>query len=233
MLKTQAHHNAKLPGKTVTCTLIWLILSALSPRSGAGDLIDFQLSDNGGEYSVRVVMAVYAPARYVRAVLTDYTHIYRLNPSITESGILPSPQPGVARVRTLMQGCVLFFCRDIERVEDVRELKSGDLQADVVPALSNFRSGHAKWVIQQMGKISRVTYEGSMQPDFFIPPIIGSFFVKRNIGKEVMSSFRRLECVARARAQLDRQPYRQVAADGIPAVACAGQCDDSNPGCLK
>ena len=76
-------------------------------------------------------MTVAAPAEYVWRVLTDFMHFYRLNPSIIESDILPSPKPGVARARTLARDCISFICRRIERVEDVQVVGEGQLVASV------------------------------------------------------------------------------------------------------
>ena len=220
------------PQSVVRYSLILLLLFAVIPRLSAGDLTELQVTENGGVYHVRMVMVVHVPARYVRGVLTDYAHIYRLNPSITESEILPSPEQGVVRVRTLMRGCVAFFCKEVGRVEDVRELISGDLQAVIVPELSNLKSGAAEWKIQRLGEYTRVTYQAHMEPDFFVPPVIGSYFVKRNIRKEIMISFMRLECVAQIQARLDTLPRQQLASRGNASV-CGDHCDRNSRDCQQ
>jgi hypothetical protein len=214
----------------VRYSLILLLLYASIPRLSAGDLAELQVTESGGIYRINMVMMVHAPAKYVRGVLTDYAHIYRLNPSIIESEILPSPEQGVARVRTVMRGCVLFFCKSVGRVEDVRELASGDLQAEVVPELSNLKSGTAEWRIQRVGEYTLITYQAHMEPDFFIPPLVGSYFVKRNIRKEIMTSFTRLECVAQTQARIDSVSHLQLAGLGIDTV-CSDQCDNNHTGC--
>ena len=227
--------SAVLPGISTGCSqgvvrwcLILLLLVAVIPRLSAGDLTELQVTENGGVYHVRMVMVVYVPAKYVRDVLTDYAHIYRLNPSITESEILPSPEQGVVRVRTLMRGCVTFFCQDVGRVEDVRELETGDLRAEIVPELSNLRSGSAGWKIQPLGEHTQVTYQADMEPDFFVPPVIGSYFVKRNIRKEIMTSFTRLECIAQIQARLDTLPRLQLASLGN-AIVCGDRYAGGRP----
>jgi hypothetical protein len=216
----------------VRYSLILLLLFVAIPRLSAGDLTELQVTETGGIYHIRMVMVVHVPAKYVRGVLTDYAHIYRLNPSITESEILPSPQQGVVRVRTLMHGCVAFFCKDVGRVEDVHELESGDLRAVIVPELSNLRSGAVEWKIQPMGEHTQVTYQGHMEPDFYVPPVIGSYFVKRNMRKEIMVSFMRLECVAQIQARLDRLPRLQFATLGNDIV-CGDRCDRTITDCQQ
>jgi hypothetical protein len=233
-----------------------LVLCSLAP-AGADNLSNIEISENSGKYRVRMVMLVHAPARYVSGVLTDYKHIYRLNPSITESEILPSPHNGTVRVKTRMQGCIFFFCRDVDRVEEVRELNAGHLQAVIIPEQSDFTSGSADWRIQSVGDNSRIVYEAQVTPAFYIPPVIGSYFVKRTFAETVITSFARLECIARIRAGLDTRS-RLYLADaafgatdidaiqaavlagedpsslGLPASAgagCTGSCDKPGSGC--
>lgn len=69
------------------CVVI-LLLYAIMPGLGAGDLSELRVTEDHGIYNVKMVMMVDAPEEYIRAVLTDYARIYRLNPSITESEIL-------------------------------------------------------------------------------------------------------------------------------------------------
>jgi hypothetical protein len=241
-----------------TGRIVFLIL-ALCPLAPAGarNLPNFEISENSGNYRVRMVMLIHAPARYVSSVLTDYKYIYRLNPSITESEILPSPRSGTVRVKTRMQGCILFFCRDVDRVEEVREVNAGHLQAVIIPELSDFTSGSADWRIQPVGDDSRIIYEAQATPAFFIPPVIGSYFVKRAFADAVITSFAKLECIARIKAGLDSRSREYLAdaafddtdidaiqaavlagedpsVQGWPTSAgagCAGSCDRPGSGC--
>ena len=81
-----------------------------------------------------------------------------------------------------------------------------------------------------MGEHTQVTYQAYMEPDFFIPPLIGSYFVRRNIRKEIMTSFTRLECVAQTQARLDSVSNLQLAGFGIDTV-CSDHCDNKRTDC--
>jgi hypothetical protein len=230
----------------------WLcLLFVLAPSvvAGAGTHPSIEISEHAGSYRIRMVALIRAPAKSVYEVLTDYRHIYRLNPAITQSAILPSPQEGAVRVRTRIEGCIFFFCRDLDRLEEVRELDDGHLQAVIIPDYSDFSAGSADWHIQSLGDGSRIVYEAQVTPAFFIPPIIGSYFVKRAFGEAVLTSFGRLECVARIRAGLS-PPARSYLVDATagetelqtlrrellagedpsatgvpPSAGCAGGCE--------
>jgi hypothetical protein len=183
-----------------------LLLCLLYPLARAADLAELKVSEREGVYRISVVMQVQAPAQHVQRVLTDYPRIYRLNPSITDSEILPSPADGVVRVRTRMLDCIAFFCKEIDRVEDVRETAPGGLLATTVPALSSFKSGNAKWQVLGSGERSQVTYQAQMEPDFYIPPLVGSHFVKKLIRRATVASLERIECIARIQAGLEQNP---------------------------
>jgi len=216
--------------KTGCFLCLLLVLFSLAP-AGASNLSKIEISESSGNYRVRMVMQIHAPARYVSSVLTDYKHIYRLNPAITESEILPSPHSGAVRVKTRMEGCILFFCRNIDRLEEVREVNTGHLQAVIIPEQSDFTSGSADWHIQPVGENSEIVYESQVTPAFFIPPIIGSYFVKRTFAEAVITSFARLECIARIRAGLDSRSREYLAnatfgavdIDAMQAVMLAGE----------
>jgi hypothetical protein len=179
-----------------------LLLTVAAPAWGGG-LVNVQAAERGGEYHIRMERIVDADPELVRGVLTDYLHIYRLNPSIIQSATLPSPDgiDGV-RVKTRVETRMAFLRVALVSVADVRELPSGDLQATVVPELSDFRYGSARWQIHPAGGGSRVVYEASMAPRRFIPPLIGTRIVLRKLISETAVTFARLERLAQARGHL-------------------------------
>jgi len=185
--------RCRLTARLVVLALVPLVVAA---PCRAVESVEFRAYENGGEYHVSTEMVLHAPADSVRAVLTDYVHAYRLNPSITESAILPSVEDGVVRLRTRIEDCVGFYCVDVVSVADIKEQPSGDLAVVVIPELSSFRSGSAEWRIQSWQGESRVRYELRLEPDFFIPPLIGRVLILRKLRNEILATFRRLECMA-------------------------------------
>ena len=187
------------------------VLHTSTSASRAGELVELEVVESQGIYRIKAVTILDAPAKQVHSALNDLAHIYRLNPLITESEILPSPSNESVRVRTHIVGCVAFFCNEIERVEDVRELPSGKLQSVMVPELSSFRSGSAEWRTESLGDRSRVIYQAQMEPEFFIPPLIGSYFVKKKLRESVTTSFARLELIANIFANQNRRYQKFLA----------------------
>jgi hypothetical protein len=147
-------------------------------------------------YRVTLIFSVDAPVLRARAVLTDYAHLHKLNPAIIESKRVLAPCEGATRVRMRMRGCVLFLCQDIECTEDLHKGGSGSLQAVIVPQLSDMKSGHASWRFKPLGNITRISFRSRMVPDFWIPPLIGSFILKHWLHGQLIETAENLERLA-------------------------------------
>jgi hypothetical protein len=184
----------------VVVTSVCLIIFLLSPPARS----ELQVSVAKGVYSINLAVQMHVPARYVYRVLTDYVHIYRLDPAITESEILPSPEAGVVRVRTRLADCIAVFCIKIDRVEEVRELGHDILQVTTIPTLNSFKSGHAVWKILGKEENTQVIYQAQIEPDFYIPPLIGSYFVTEKLRQSISASLAKIECIARIQAAQER-----------------------------
>jgi hypothetical protein len=170
----------------------------------AFDFTDAEVTEDGGIFHIRISAFIEAHPAYIRYVLADAEHIYRLNPSIIESEVLPATDDGEKRVRTVLLNCSSVFCTEIERVDAVRVLASGDLEAEIIPSLSEFKSGKATWSIIPVDGHSYVVYEASLEPDFFIPPMVGPQFVIHILQDEFKTTFARIEKIARINAKRDR-----------------------------
>ena len=189
---------------------VFFMLCVITLPLGAVDFVEVQVTNDGGVYHIKIIAEVDASAEYVYRVLTDYNHIYRLNPSITESEILPSPGSGAVRVRTRAENCTYIFCMEVDRVEDVYDLSSNELRMEIVPSLSNFLSGNAKWLIEDMEEYSEIVYQAQVEPDFNVFPVIGSAIVKRRLRQEMMTLMARIECIAKVQEEQDWNPRLQI-----------------------
>jgi len=186
-------------------TLAALSISLFQPvYTHAFDLIDAQVTEEKGIYRIIASAVIAAPPDYIRYVLADSAHIYRLSPSIIESEVLPSSSTVEKRVRTRLLCCTSVFCREVERVDSVRMLKSGNFEAEIIPALSEFKSGKATWEITPMNDGSYIVYQAYLEPDFFIPPVVGAQAVKQNLLDEFTTTFIRIEKIAGINAERDR-----------------------------
>lgn len=196
----------------------------------SGERPEIEIVENSGVYKIKVVATVAAPANYVRYVLTDFKHIYRLNPSIIESEVLQQTDD-IAMVRTKVVGCAAYFCEELDRVEKVTILQSGDIFAEIIPELSQFVSGQTHWRIKQQGEYCEVVYTSEMEPDIYIPPVVGKFLIKKSIREGMLTSFRNLEKVSSilaAREWLVKDKAVVEANSELTCDNCVSKVDDSS-----
>jgi len=168
-----------------------------SKYSLAADFLDeVDIFEQDGIYYISISTEIQANEKYVRDVLTDYIHIYRLSDSIINSKVLAPTVDNKAQVETTVLCCLPLFCKEVKRVEVVSILESGNLHTKIVPDKSDFASGEATWKISPMGQTTRLNYRATLEPDFFVPPILGTRMVIRNLREQFDSTFYRIQHIA-------------------------------------
>ncbi len=174
--------------------LLWLALGAQA--SQAGEILVAQVDHDRGLYRIELDMRLDAGKGHVWRLLTDYPHYGQLNEAIKESEILRRQGPGSYRVRTLTRACVYFFCKTVVQVQDVTEVPGRYISASVLPALSDFRHGVARAYIWPEGAYTRIRVLAEVEPDFWIPPLIGPWIISRKLQSEALETIRNLERLA-------------------------------------
>jgi len=182
-----------LPDRRQTsCAITLLLVLGGVSCVMAADIDDLSITKQGRAYQVQMTFGVTASVDQVVAVLTDYGFPDRLDPDVTKREVV-NRHGEVTRVRTESRGCIFIFCRDISFTLDIT-VDEGKIQADVVPDESDFRSGYFRW------SISSSDYGGSyivldtiMEPDFFVPPLIGKIFIRKMLRQKILATAENLE----------------------------------------
>ena len=173
-----------------TKILVALAILVASPAL-ALDETDVSIEKEGRAY--RIHMAFHVPARVdqIKSVLTDFAHPSRLSAAVTAREVL-GEQDGAVRVRTEFRDCVVFFCKTMMLVHDV-SVSAIEVRADVVAEGSDFRNGFLRWSINGLGDgNSHVVFDAVMEPEFFVPPLIGSFLVGKALRKQALATAQNL-----------------------------------------
>ncbi|MDE2091991.1 MAG: SRPBCC family protein [Gammaproteobacteria bacterium] len=181
-----------------------MLLAAAAFTSGvrAAQFNAFVVTHNGGRYQVSADVYLAAPLPQVYQVLTDYDHLTRIGGLISESRILRQINAHTYLVYVESHGCVLFFCQTIRQTQQVTELTPRDVVAEAIPEESNVKMSSSSWHLDPQGRGTRMHWEVSMQPDFWVPPLIGPPMVEQALLSQGRSMAEGLEKLARERAHL-------------------------------
>jgi hypothetical protein len=193
-------------------------LGLLTLTSEASQLLRLDVSQHADIYEVHVEMEFDAPAESIRALLTDYDNLDRLNESITSSEIIDAEPQDALAVRTRIRNCILLFCMNVQKVEHVSEDEQGRIITVIDPARSNFRSGTATWEVQRVGNRTRVIHHASLEPDLWIPPWMGTAILKDTLRRELRESFENLDCLVKEHCEGGRQTDATFDWDAITSI---------------
>lgn len=185
----------------------WL-LSCLALAAGAGqaaELRSLQVSNQGARYTLESEAFLDAPVPAVYRVLLDYENFTQLSSVYEQSRHLPPGPDGKPRVYTLAEGCILFVCRQVEKVETLHVEPNRRIVATVVPGLSNLEAGVTEWMLAPDGRGTRLRYRMELTPAFWVPPLIGPPVIRYVLAKGGEEALQRLEARAAGRAHGPRE----------------------------
>lgn len=164
--------------------VILFFTGLLSECIWAKDL-QLNVSYQEGIYTLEMNLFVSGKSHLVHQVLTDYNHLGAIIPSIQESELLGETDDGAKLVGTKIKGCVLFFCKKMQRVEKVYDRGNGVIESVIIPEQSDFSFGESVWSISPEGDHTNIHYRAKLKPDFSVPPGIGPALVKYVMRREL------------------------------------------------
>jgi Polyketide cyclase / dehydrase and lipid transport len=182
--------------------LIMLVLACLTADVRAAQIHAFNVTHKGGIYRANADIYIAAPLPQVYQVLTDYNHLTRIGGAIRQSRVLKQIGPHTYLVFVKSRACVLFFCHNIQETQRVVELTSREVEAQALPNQSNVKMSYSMWRLDPDGTGTHMYWEIAFAPDFWIPPLIGPFFMKGEMRAQGKYMAQGVEKLARERAHL-------------------------------
>ena len=181
-----------------------LLLAGISMAviTHASEAVETNVTHDAGVYTLTLNAEIDAPINNVRDMLTAYDHLERVNPAVKESSVMYTFGPRSHRVYTRIEACVAFFCKRLLQVWDVKETPGGDIMATIVPEASNFKSGHAYWILREVNGKTRLHFTTVIEPSFWVPPLIGPWLIRHTLRREALESIENLE---RPHSQIELQ----------------------------
>jgi len=149
--------------------------------AAAADDFYVDVDRNGHTFAVRAEATVAAPVSMVWEVLTDYDNLSRFIPGLSVSSVnrrsgnrVQLEQKGEARF--------LFFSYPIEVVLEVLESPSSSISSRAVGG--NLRRMSGRYDLKSTGGGILLRYTGELEPDFGLPPIIGTLAVRTMVEEQ-------------------------------------------------
>lgn len=169
----------------------------MSAALSAAILHSVEIEHHRGRYELVSESYLDAPREAIFEVLTDYDRFGRISRSYTEFGYMDPAPDGTTVVHTTMEGCVLFFCKSLRRVELLETREPGFIRTVTLPEHSDFRYAVSQWDLEPKAGGTQLTYRLEMEPDFWIPPLIGPWVLKQRLESGGVRAVNRIERLAR------------------------------------
>ena len=160
-----------VPGRRCRAAAVLLAFLGCAP-AWALEVVGNRAGRDGEAFTFRLEVLIDAPRQPLVAVLTDFDRIHELHRRMVTSRDLGEVAPGVVEVYTELEGCVAFFCRTLHRTERVRSTPDGLLAQDVL-GRGDFEFGQTRWSFSAEGERTRLVYETTVRPGFWVPPLLG------------------------------------------------------------
>jgi len=174
---------------------LWL----LAAGAGAAEFRTLELIRQEQTFRVESDVYLAAPPSGVYRVLSDYDGFERLSSVFVDSRLLEPIENGTGIVFFHMKGCVLFFCREVRLIERIDVEPETRIEVTIIPERSEMRRGWASWDIEPDGEGTLVRYVAEVEPEFWIPPLIGPLVIRAVLLTRGARAARRLEALAAGR----------------------------------
>ena len=193
---TRAAHVPRLRAAARIATAVGAVL--VVSLAGAATIDNLDISKKRGRYALVANAQLAASPEAIYAVLTDYEDnaFQRISSVYKVSDYLEPAADGTPVVYTLMEGCLLWYCLKMERVERLETREPNYIKSYTLPEQSNFKYATSEWVLEPHGGGTKMTYKLEMEPDFFVPPVIGPWYLKHTLSSGGVRAVNRIERLA-------------------------------------
>ena len=179
------------------------LLTLLAVMLGAGAALAAELEKvtverEDGRYLLHSETTLAATPEELYAVLTDYDRFTKFSSVFTEARNLEPDDDGRPQFYTRMEGCVLLFCVAFERYGHLL-LTDGLITAVVDPERSDFDYSVETWELIEIEGGTLLVYNFEMEPSFWVPPIVGPFYIRRALRSGAVDAVDRIEALAQGR----------------------------------
>ncbi len=171
--------------------------------AGAAEVVTARVDRAQDRYHVDFEVVIDGTVDRVLAIVADHAGLDELSPSVVSSRLLTGRSGSDSRIEVVLRPCVLIvFCKTITKVSDVQiEPDATRIRYDAVPGLGDFHEARETITLMQttMDGAPRVrfTYSAVLDPAFYVPPLAGTWVIRRAIIRDLEDTTRRVERMIR------------------------------------
>ena len=162
----------------------------------AGEIQRAEVRHKDGVYTLDLSVVLASRFDPVYVIITDYDQLHRISEVLVETALLSEAGAEVKRRRLVTRICILIFCFTAKMVEDVWEVDNSII-TKIIPEQSDYKFGKTMWRVDPVDdEHSRIQLYSELEPDFWIPPFIGPYLMKRKMMSEAKKTIIRIEELA-------------------------------------
>jgi len=181
-------------------TFVCIASGAASGVTPAAELHSLEVTrPEPGRFELVAETLLEADAQAIFDVLTDYEDgaFGRISSVYKESDYVGEAPDGTPLVYTRMEGCMLWFCKSLTRVERLETEEPHFIRTVALPERSDFEHAESVWMLRPVEGGTEVTYRLVIDPNFWVPPVIGPWVLKRELRAGGERAIYRIERLAR------------------------------------
>ncbi len=162
-------------------SLATVLVLTLASFATATEIHSLVVNADGGSYEMRAESSIAAAPEYIHQILMDFENFHRLADGIAETKFVRDAVSDEQLGYTRIESCVWFFCKSFERVERILSEPPHNLTTVAIPERSDFEDYRTEWLLEAEAEGTRLTISASMKPKFWIPPLIGTWAIRRKL----------------------------------------------------
>jgi hypothetical protein len=188
---------ARATGVPLGLAVSGLLFTAMvsSQHATSAEITEDEVVKEGFVYHIRFTARADVPADVLLAVLRDYDHYIELSPVIVEGRVLRSEEDGL-RLRLTLRPCVFGLCKNLRKVTDVTWLSEDSVEYLGLSGRGDFESSREIITVgEEPGAPGTASfqYHAELVPRFFVPPLIGTWLISRQIREELLGTLNGVE----------------------------------------
>lgn len=169
----------------------------LSTFSQAAELREVAVEREKDRYQLNSTTWFDVSPQELYDVLTNYELFSKFTSAIVESRNVEADEEGRPQFYARMEGCVLVWCKSFVRNGHLLLDPLTEIVAISDPERSDFKLSREEWQLVPEGEGTLMIYQFEMIPDFWVPPIIGPYYIKRALRLGGNTAVNRIEALAK------------------------------------